>query len=482
MKKKRKKLMRAKLTNFWSLLRCSLYFVGITSIVLIINSFAYESAAIGTLSETFVSVVKNIKVSVVNIRTAKASKQNMLNKERRNPLKNIFPRNLPPIQSRKGLGIKGQGSGIIYDKKGHIITNYHAIKDADEIIATLHDGREFKAELTGIDKKTNIAVLRIDAENLTPVKFGNSDSLELGEIVLAIGNTPSLGQTVTSGIISTRGTSNIQIAGYEDFIQTDTTLNPGNYGGPLVNLHGEVVGISTIIPTRTGGYFGISFAIPINTAKEVTEDLITYGKVTRGWLGITAQPITPQLQEILGLKNNLGALISNIEPSSPAANAGIKSSDVVIGYDGKKVKDLFHLRNLVTRTEINKEIKLVVIRDSEKLTLNTTIIEPAVANKTNKKNIIKNLGLIVQNLTSELAINLGYEGKKGVIITNIQKETPAFKVGLKIRDLIVEVQHKAVTSTDEFYQAILNIQHGDDILMLVKRQNGTSKFVVLKAR
>ncbi|ODS33568.1 MAG: heat shock protease DegP/HtrA [Candidatus Scalindua rubra] len=472
--------MQVKLTNFRSLLRCSLYFVSITSIVLIINSFTYESAAIGTLSETFVSVTKDIKVSVVNIRTVKASKQDMLNKERRNPLKNIFPRNLPPVQSGKGLGIKGQGSGIIYDKKGHIITNYHVIKDADEIIATLYDGREFKAELTGIDKKTNIAVLRIDAENLTPAKFGNSDSLELGEIVLAIGNLPGLGQTVTSGIISTKGTSNIQIAGYEDFIQTDATLNPGNYGGPLVNLHGEVVGISTVIPTRTGGYFGISFAIPINTAKEVTEDLIAYGKVTRGWLGITAQPITPQLQEILGLKNNLGTLISNIEPSSPAANAGIKSGDVVIEYDGKKVKDLFHLRNLVTRTEINKEVKLIVIRHSKELKLNTTIVERSKANTRNKKDLFKNLGLIVQNLTSELAINLGYEGEKGVIITNIQKETPAFKAGLKIRDLIVGIQHKAVTSIDEFYQAILNIQHGDDILMLVKRQNRTSKFIVLK--
>ena len=217
------------------------------------------------------------------------------------------------------------------------------VTDADEIIIRLYDGSEYKSEIVGTDERSGIAVLRIDADNLIPASFGNSDSLELGEIVLAIGNSLGLGQMITSGIISAKGTSNMQLTGFEDFIQTDAIINPDSDGGPLVNLKGKVVGISAIPPEQKAGYSRMGLAVPINVVKKATEDLIKYGKIIRGWLGVTAQPVTRGLQKALGLKNNLGALVSGIEPGSSAANAGIKSGDVIIKYDGKKLKIFFIL-------------------------------------------------------------------------------------------------------------------------------------------
>ncbi len=453
--------MKLTLTNIRFFLRCSLSCVLIISILLLTSSFFRECLANKVLSDTFISIVKNTKAPVVNIHTTKILKNNTQN---------------------RGFRIKGQGSGVVYNKKGFIVTNKHVVKDADEIIIRLYDGSEYKAEVVGTDERSGIAVLRIDAEDLTPASFGNSDSLELGEIVLAIGNPLGLGQTVTSGIISAKGTSNLQITGFEDFVQTDATINPDSYGGPLVNMNGEVVGISTIPPKQTAGYFGISLAVPINVVKKATEDLMKYGKITRGWLGVTAQPVTRELQKALGLKNNLGALVSDIEPGSSAANAGIKSGDVIIKYNGKKIKDLLHLRSLVKGTEINKEVEMTVLRDGKELTLNTAILEVTKSEIRSKNDLFQNLGLVVQNLTRKLSITLGYEDEKGVIITNVQQGSPASKSGLLKGDLIVEIQHKSVTSSDELYQAILKIQNEEDILMFIKRPDKASKFIVLKQK
>lgn len=453
--------MRLKSTSIWSLPRCCLHYVAIINIFLITGSYSSESFANKVLSDTFVSIAKNTRAPVVNIHTTRVVKQNTRN---------------------RGFRIKGQGSGVIYNKGGYIITNKHVIKDAGEIIISLYDGREFKAELVGTDARSDIAVLKIDAEDLTPARFGNSDSLELGEIVLAIGRPLGLGQTITSGIISAKGTSNIQITGLEDFIQTDAAINPDSYGGPLVNLNGEVVGISTMPTTQAAGYLGTNLAIPVNVVIKTTEDLIKYGRVTRGWLGVTAQPITVQLKEALGLKNNLGGLVSGIEPNSPAVNAGIKSGDVIIKYNGEKIKNLLHLRSLVARTFINEEVKMTVIRDGKELTLTTTILESPKTNAGSKKDLFKDFGLVVQNLTGKVAIKLGYEGEEGVIIKNIQKGSPAYKAGLRKGDLIIEVQHKPVTSVDGLHQAILKIQQEEDILMFIKRQNRTSMFIVLKQK
>ncbi len=459
--KKRERLVKLTLTNILLLLRCGRSYLLITSILLLTSSFPQESFANKVLSDTFVSIVKGSKTSIVNIHTTKILKDNT---------------------QHRGFRIKGQGSGVIYNNQGFIVTNKHVVKDAGEIITRLHDGSEYKAKIIGTDERSGIVVLKIDAESLTPARFGNSDSLELGEIVLAIGNPIGLGQIVTSGIISAKGTSNLQITGFEDFVQTDATINRDSYGGPLVNMSGEVVGISTLPPEKTAGYFGISLAIPINVVNKVAEDLIKHGRITRGWLGVTAQPVTRELQKALGLKNNLGALVSDIEPGSSAANAGVKSGDVIIKYNGKKIKNILHLRSLVKGTEISKEVEMIVIRDGQELTLNTAILETTISKAKSKNDLFKNLGLVVQNLTSKLSITLGYEDKKGVIVTNVQQGSPASKAGLIKGDLIVEIQHESVTSSDELYQAILKIQNGEDILMFIKRPDKTSKFIVLKQK
>jgi serine protease Do len=459
--KKMERQMPQNSTKFWLLLRRTLTYVLLVNILLIISSYSRDSFANKALSENFIYIVKNTKTSVVNIHTTKIVEENTQN---------------------RGFRIKGQGSGVIYNENGFIVTNKHVISDAGEIIVRLFDEREFKAEVVGTDERSGIAVIKIDAENLTPASLGNSDSLELGEIVLAIGNPLGLGQTVTSGIISAIGTSLVQLTGFEDFIQTDATINPDSYGGPLVNLDGKIVGISTMPPTQTAGYFGISLAIPINVVRKATEDLIKYGKITRGWLGVTAQPVTTELQKALGLKNNQGALVSGVEPNSAAANAGIKSGDVIIKYNGKEIKNILYLRSLVKGTEINKDVEMVVIRDGKELKLNTVILESSKAKDRSKEDFFKNLGMVVRNITDKETITLGYGGGKGVIITAIQKEGPAFKAGLNKGDLIIEVQHKPVTSIDELHQAILKIEDEEDILMFIKRQNQTSKFIVLKQK
>ena len=459
--KKRERQVKLTLTNILFLLRCGRSYLLIISILFLTSSLPHESFANKALSDTFVSIVKNSKASIVNIRTTKILKNNAQN---------------------RGFRIKGQGSGVVYNKKGFIVTNKHVIKNAGEIVIRLYDGSEYKAEIVGTDKRSDIAVLRIDAEDLTPAKFGNSDSLELGEIVLAIGNPVGLGQTVTSGIISAKGTSNLQITGFEDFVQTDATINPDSYGGPLINMDGEVVGISTLPPEQTAGYFGISLAIPINVVNKTTEDFIKHGKITRGWLGVTAQPVTRELQKALGLKNDLGALVSDIEPGSSASNAGVKSGDVIIKYNGKKIKNILHLRSLVKGTEINKELEITVLRDGQELTLNTVILEAKKSETRSKNDLFRKLGLVVQNLTGKLSINLGYKDEKGVIITDVQQGSSASKAGLTTGDLIVEIQHKPVTSIDELYQSILKIQNEEDILMFIKRSGKSSKFIILKQK
>jgi len=459
--KKRERQVKLTLTNILFLLRCGRFYLLIISIFSLTSSLPQESFANKVLSDTFVSIVKSTKASIVNIHTTKILKVST---------------------QKRGFRIKGQGSGVIYNSQGFIVTNKHVVKDAGEIITRLYDGSEYKAKIVGTDERSDIVVLKIDAEKLTPAKFGNSDSLELGEIVLAIGNPIGLGQVVTSGIISAKGTSNLRITGFEDFVQTDAIINQNSYGGPLVNMDGEVVGISTLPPEQTAGYFGISLAIPINVVNKAAEDLIKHGRVTRGWLGVTAQPVTRELQKALGLKNNLGALVSDIEPGSSAANAGVKCGDVIIKYNGKKIKNLLHLRSLVKGTEINKEVEMTVLRDGRELILNTDILEAKKSEARSKNDLFRNLGLVVQNLSSKLSINLGYEDEKGVIIAKVQKGSPASKVGLTKGDLIVEIQHKPVTSSDELYQAILRIQNEEDILMFIKRSGKASKFIVLKQK
>lgn len=473
--------MGKKTINFQTLIRSCLFPAGLIVAFLAIGFSCHRCLANEALSDTFVSIIKNIKPTVVNVRATMIANHEIKKRKKHDQFHDSLSGNIPRKQASKRHGIRMQGSGIIADSKGHIITNNHIVENANKIIVGLADGHEFEAEIIGTDPKTDIAVLKINAENLKPAKFGDSDSVEVGEIVLAIGCPFGMEQLVASGIISAKGSKKVRFAEYANFLQTDAIINSGNTGGPLVNLQGEVVGVNTTIVTQAdGAYPGINFAVPVKIVLRILDDLIEHGKVTRGWLGVTAQTITPQLQEILKLKNKQGALVSDIEPGSPASVAGMKSGDVVITYDGNKIKDLHHLQSLVTTTEINEKVELAVLRDGEELKLKVTIVKQPKSGSIN--DLLKNLGLVTQTLTQELASNLGHEGEKGVVLTNIKVGSPAFKSGLRVGDLIIEIQHKPVTNIEEFRQALFGIPPGDDILMLVKRQDGQTGYVVLKVK
>ena len=268
------------------------------------------------------------------------------------------------------------GSGVIVSPDGYILTNYHVIAQASEVVVGLRDKREFQAQVVGVDPPTDLALLKIQAEGLPHLEFGDSDRAQVGDIVLAIGNPFGIGQTVTMGIISAKGRSNMGLVDYEDFIQTDAAINPGNSGGALVNLSGELIGINTAIVSRTGGYQGIGFAIPSNIARWVMEELVRHGRLIRGWLGVTVQELTPELARHFGLSEPRGALVVEVYPGSPAKEAGLQKGDIVLKYGGREIGEAWELRNLVATTPVGKVVPLVILRRGQKRELRVKIVEP----------------------------------------------------------------------------------------------------------
>src|SRR4030065_2270851 len=330
--------------------------------------------AVDILSKTnnaMVEVVAAVKPSVVNISSTKTIKQQgMRSPFSKDPfLKRFFNDEFKFFETPREYKQSGLGSGVIVDKDGYILTNNHVVKDADEIKVKLSDEREFNGKVIGVDPKTDLAVIKIDSNHLPVIKVGDSDKLHVGETIIAIGNPFGLSHTVTSGIVSATGRANVGIADYEDFIQTDAAINPGNSGGALVNIRGELVGINTAIFSTTGGYQGIGFAIPSSMAKVVMESLIKKGKVIRGWLGVTIQPLNPDLVKQFNLGDKKGALIGDVVEDSPAEKAGIERGDVIVEFDGKKVDDATNLRNMVANTLPNKEVMITIIRDGKPITV-----------------------------------------------------------------------------------------------------------------
>ena len=376
----------------------------------------------------------------------------------------------------------GLGSGVIVDKDGYILTNNHVIRDADEIMVKLSDKRDFKGKVIGTDPKTDLAVIKIDSNHLPVIKLGDSEKLKVGETVIAIGNPFGLNQTVTSGIVSATGRANVGIADYEDFIQTDAPINPGNSGGALVNVRGELVGINTAIFSTSGGYQGIGFAIPSSMAKAVMDNLIHKGKVVRGWLGVSIQPVTPDLSKQFGIKDDKGALVGDVTEEGPAEKAGLQRGDVIIEYDGKEVSEPSTLRNSVAGTPPGKKVTLKIMRDGKMQKVDVTITElPADMQKLHGEfdNLLK--GVIVQGLTSELRKNLNIPKRiTGVIVTNIEEGSPAG--GLLItNDVIIEVNRKRINSMKDYEAVVSRIKSDQDILLLVYR-NGSTTYLSLSAR
>jgi serine protease Do len=356
---------------------------------------------------------------------------------------------------------------------GYLITNNHVIEGASEIKVTLSDGRELTARVLGRDPKTDLALLKVDATGLPVIPLGDSSRLEVGEPVMAIGNPFGLELTVTTGIVS--ATARVIGEGpYDDFIQTDASINPGNSGGPLINARGQAIGINSAIFSRSGGSDGIGFAIPINLAKTVVTQLAETGKVTRGFLGVTLQRVTPDLAKSFGLSTPGGGLVSAVTDGSPAARAGLKSGDVIIEYDGHPVARMDELPRSVADTQIGRQVPLTVLRDGKRLTLTATVarLEEKEARTAEAATERGRLGLAVEPLTPDLARELGLKNARGVVVRDVDESGPAAAAGLQVGDVVVEVDHRPIKSVDELKQAVDRHQ-GGPLLFLIQREGGT---------
>ncbi|HEV8342291.1 MAG TPA: DegQ family serine endoprotease [Candidatus Binatia bacterium] len=431
----------------------------------------------------FINLAKKMRPLVVNISTVQVSEggqgfSSPFGEE--DPFSEFWRRFFGGPIPRGPQQQRSLGSGFIIDSDGSILTNNHVVENAQKIVVKLSDEREFEAKVVGKDSKTDIAVVKIDARGSLPIaSLGDSDRLEVGEWVMAIGNPFGLDSTITAGIVSAKG-RHIGAGPYDDFIQTDASINPGNSGGPLINLHGEVVGINSAIFSRTGGNIGIGFAIPINLAKELLPQLKGKGKVTRGYLGVLIQKVTPDIAESLGLEKARGALVANVSKDGPADRAGIKVGDVIIEFDGKEIKDSNELPIIVARTAVNKKARLKVLRDKKEVTLAVAVgelKEEEVVASTEEKG---ELGLAVQRVTPEMAESLGLERAEGVVITAITQGGPADEAGLRRGDVILEIDRKPVRNLADYKKAI-GERKGKGILFLVRRGDNTL-FLALKPR
>ena len=431
------------------------------------------------LSNAFVDIAEEVNPSVVTVFSERVTR--VRNPFMGSPFGGLFddffgrpgqPRQQPEREYRQ----RGHGSGVIVSEDGYILTNNHVIERADTIYVRTIDRTEYAATIIGTDPKTDVAVLKIDAEGLAPARLGSSADLRVGEWVLAIGSplTAELAQTVTQGIVSAKGRSNVGLADYEDFIQTDAAINPGNSGGPLVNLDGEVVGINTAIVSRSGGFQGIGFAVPIDMAHNIMNSLIDYGKVVRGWLGVSIQDINDAMARALGLDDTRGAIVGEVVENSPADEAGFKEGDVVVELNGEQVMNSTEFRNRIAGTPPDTRVTITVIRDGERVPLNVTLAElegegAAVPVQSDLEDL---LGFTVGQLTSDLARQYGIDRRisSGVVVTSIDPGSSAYRAGLREGDVIRSVNRRRITTVEEFSGLLSKATEGTDLLLRIIRE------------
>ncbi len=429
-------------------------------------SLAAASSQQGQGLPNFVSLAKRLSPAVVNISTTQVSAEAPFSQS-------PFPRG----PSRQ----KSLGSGFIIDREGLILTNNHVVENAEKIVVRLSDKRDFEAKVVGRDRKTDIAVIKINAKGNLPVApLGNSRRLEVGEWIVAIGNPFGLEHTVTAGIVSAKG-RRIGAGPYDNFIQTDASVNPGNSGGPLINLRGEVVGINTAIFSRGGGNIGIGFAIPINLVKELLPQLKLKGKVTRGWLGVVIQRVTPAIAESLGLDEARGALVANVLKDAPADRDGVKVGDVIIEFDGRKVNESNDLPTIVARTPVGKKVKVKVVREGKELVLSVAIGELKEEEVVASVEKEENLGLTVQRVTPQIAESLGLDRAEGAVVTSVEPGGPGDEAGFRRGDVILEIDRNRIRDLRDFRNEIAKIKKGKGLLLLVRRGE-TTLFLALKSR
>jgi len=436
--------------------------------------------------KAFSEIVRAISPAVVNISTTKVVRSDT-GPSSEEPFFDLFSPfhefGMPKKWKERSLG-----SGVIVSPDGYIVTNNHVVEKADEIKVTLLDNRTLKGALVGSDPKTDVAIIKIAANDLPTVTWGDSDRLQVGEFVLAIGSPYGLSHTVTMGIISAVGRANVGIADYEDFIQTDAAINPGNSGGPLVNIKGELIGINTAIFSRSGGYQGIGFAVPSNMVRLVMDQLIRNGRVTRGWIGVSIQELTPELAQEFGLTRTKGALVSDVVKDSPAGRAGIVRGDIILGLNGKEIKDVSSLRNMVAQSRAGSEIALKVLRSGKEFTVKVTIAElPREVAEVQPDQLPHDTdarvltGLTVMDLSREIVRQLGFDkDEKGVVVVRVEPGSPADDAQIKKGDIIKEINKKEIYSLEGFNRIATNIKRDRSVLLFVKR-GGKKFYVILKA-
>lgn len=450
------------------------------------------SAAVGQPASGFADIAKRVTPAVVNITTVmteNVAEGSPVPDELRERMEEFFGTPFGPPGRRPGDSFdrraprRGQGSGVIISSDGYIVTNHHVIAQAREVNVTLPDKREFKGKIIGVDPKSDLAVVKINAGHLPTVTWGDASSLQVGDYVLAIGNPFGLNSTVTLGIVSAMGRGQMGITQYEDFIQTDAAINPGNSGGALVNTKGELVGINTAIFSQTGGYQGVGFAVSTTMTKPIYESLIRSGKVVRGYLGIGLQGLNQDLAASFGLKDMKGALISDVKAGSPADQAGLKQGDVIIKYQGTPVEDGVALQRLVTRTTVGTRLTVNVVRDGYARELTVRVGEqpddPKVAKVQHGDSDETLFGLVVEELDQDQARQLGFHGARGVVVTRVDLDSGAERAGLSVGDVIQELNRRPITSVKDFEKISSDLKKGANVLILINRR-GNSLFVSVK--
>jgi serine protease Do len=430
------------------------------------------------LPRSFAPLVKDVAPAVVHVKVVSVVKAaDGLGFPDDFPFRGFRFPTPPRGESRR----EGTGSGFIIRKDGLVVTNNHVVENAKEITVALSDGRELPATVVGRDPKTDLAVLRIESKKDLPiVELGNSDRLDVGDWVLAIGNPFGLDNTVTAGIVSAKGRN---IGGpYDDFIQTDAPINPGNSGGPLLDEHGHVVGINTAIFSQSGGNVGIGFAIPINEAKRLVPELEQHGHVTRAWLGVTVQKLTPAVAESLGVEPNRGALVAQVTPQSPAAKAGLHAGDVITAYDGKALDEHTSLPTLVAGTPIGKTVPVDVVRDGKSQRVDVTVARMADTETSDEEAVPSKAkwGLALRELTPDERTSLA--GKEGVMVTGVAPGSPAADAGVHPGDVILRANRVPVRSVDELREAVAKTPDGKPLLLLVHPADGNDRFAALAPR
>lgn len=439
-------------------------------------SISAEESSLERFNRDLIKVTERALQAVVNISAVKEKQREV----------QLFrtPRGMPPRRLPKKS--RALGSGVIFDKRGYIVTNNHVVRNTKQITVTLSDRREFQCTIVGTDSATDIAVIKITGKvpsNLPVIEIGDSNKISVGEMVIAIGNPFGFSHTVTMGIVSAKGRQDVGLADYENYIQTDAAINPGNSGGALINIRGMLIGINTAIFSKSGGFMGIGFAIPSNMVKGVVNELIARGKVVRGWLGVYIQNVTRDIADSLNFSKKGGVLVADIVRGSPAIGSGIKIGDIIVSIDGIAIDDVNHLRKVVASKKPGATSRIQVFRGGT-----LTEIDFKIGTMPDKPMALLEkpggedaLGMLVRDIDEDLAYRYKLEDMKGVVIVKVKRNSIAADSGLMIGDLIKEVDRRPIDSTVTYKKILSELKSREKILFLVRRR-GVNKFIVLSIK